>query len=208
VSGPEGCSVIFLAGGQSRRMGQPKAWLEFGGRPLLTILVERMLAVFPEALVVSAPGQELPETPARVVYDESPGEGPVAGLVVGLREVTRPLAFVSSCDTPFLSAELAQHLVSRAGGFDVVVPEWEGRLHPLHAVYRATVQPLLADQLSQGRRRPVDLFERVRRLVVPEPELREVDPDGRSFLNMNTPEDYAAARELWEREGPGTEVPG
>src|SRR5947209_13666879 len=97
------CSVIFVAGGQSSRMGTSKAWLEFAGRPLLEHLVERMLAVFPEAVVVTAPGQDVPRTAARVVYDERPGEGPVAGIVVGLREVTRPLAFVSSCDVPFLN---------------------------------------------------------------------------------------------------------
>ena len=90
--------VIFVAGGQSSRMGTSKAWLEFAGRPLLEHLVERMLAVFPEAVVVTAPGQDVPRTAARVVYDERPGEGPVAGIVVGLREAPHPLAFGSSCD--------------------------------------------------------------------------------------------------------------
>lgn len=198
------CAVIFLAGGQSRRMGRPKAWLEFGGRPLLSLLVTRMGAAFPEVVVVSAPGQELPETPAPVVFDEAPGEGPVAGMVVGLRAVTRPLAFVSSCDTPFLSPRLAGHLAELAEGYDVVVPEWEGRLHPLHAVYRTSVQPLLAAQLAEGRRRPLDLYDRVRTRVVTEPELREVDPEGRSFLNMNTPEEFERAVALWaEAESAG-----
>ncbi|HTE19166.1 MAG TPA: molybdenum cofactor guanylyltransferase, partial [Armatimonadota bacterium] len=104
------CAAVFLAGGKSSRMGAPKAWLLFEGRPLLAHLVERMLAVCPEVVVVAAPGQELPETAARVVRDESPGEGPVAGLVVGLREVTRPLAFVTSCDVPFLDPALAAYL--------------------------------------------------------------------------------------------------
>jgi molybdenum cofactor guanylyltransferase len=196
---PDDCSVIFLAGGKSSRMGTPKAWLEFDGRPLLAHLVERMLAVFPEAVIVSAPGQSLPETPAKVVHDENPGEGPVAGLVVGLREVTRPFAFVTSCDVPFLAPELARFLLVCAADVDVAVPEWEGRLQPLQAVYRASVQPLLAQQLAEGRRRPVDLFDRVRTRVVREEELRAVDPEGLSFLNMNTPEDYERAKERWER---------
>jgi molybdopterin-guanine dinucleotide biosynthesis protein A len=183
-------------------MGTPKSWLGFGGRPLLAVLVERMLAHFPEAVVVSAPGQDLPPTPARVVHDENPGEGPVAGLVVGLREVTRPLAFVTSCDVPFLDPALVGHLLEQSAGFDVVVPEWEGRLHPLLALYRTTVQPLLARQLAEGRRRPVDLFDRVPTRIVPEAELRALDPEGRSFLNMNTPEDYARALHLWDRLKP------
>jgi molybdopterin-guanine dinucleotide biosynthesis protein A len=191
------CSVIFLAGGQSSRMGTPKAWLEFAGRPLLVHLVERMLGVFPEVLVVVAPGQSLPETPARVVHDESPGEGPLAGLEVGLREISQPLAFVASCDAPFLDPRIALALVERCDGFDVVVPEWEGRLHPLHAVYRASVQPLVVQQLAEGQRRMMRFLDCVRTRVVTEAELREVEPEGYSFHNMNTPEEYQRALELW-----------
>src|SRR5688572_13602020 len=105
------CSAILLAGGKSSRMGTPKPWLEFAGRPLLQLLVERLSELTPEVIVVAGPGQELPPTSARVLYDESPGEGPVAGLVVGLREIARPLAFVASCDVPFLLPELARFLV-------------------------------------------------------------------------------------------------
>jgi molybdopterin-guanine dinucleotide biosynthesis protein A len=198
IRNPQSTAVVFLAGGKSSRMGTPKAWLEFDGRPLLRHLVERMLRHFPEAVVVAAPGQELPETPARVVYDESPGEGPVAGLVVGLREVTRPFAFVAACDVPFLNPEVALHLARAAEDADAAVPEWEGRLNPLQAVYRTSVQPLLARNLAEGRRRPADLFPLVRTVVVPEAELRAIDPEGLTFLNMNAPEDYARARELWE----------
>lgn len=191
------CAVVFLAGGKSSRMGTPKAWLEFDGRPLLAHLVERMLAVFPEAVIVSAPGQDLPPTPASVVHDERPGEGPVAGLAVGLRAVTRPWAFAASCDVPFLNPALASYLLSLSAEYDVVVPEWKGRLNPLQAVYRTSVQPLLEQQLTEGRRRPVDLYERVRTRVVGEAELQRVDPRGLSFLNMNTPEDYSHALQQW-----------
>lgn len=193
----EECSIVFLAGGRSSRMGTPKAWLEFDGRPLLVHLVERMQRLFPEAIVVTAPDQEMPPTGARIVHDEQPGEGPVAGMVVGLREVSRPLAFVTSCDVPFLLPEMVLHLAALAGEHDVVVPEWHGRLHPLLAVYRASVQPLLAQQLAEGQRRLMDLFDRVRTRVVRDEELREIDPEGRTFLNMNTPEDYEHARQLW-----------
>jgi molybdopterin-guanine dinucleotide biosynthesis protein A len=191
------CSVVFLSGGKSSRMGRPKAWLEFDGRPLLAHLVERMLRVFPEAVVVAAPGQELPETAARVVFDESPGEGPVAGMVVGLKAVMQPFAFVTSCDVPFLDPNVARYLLGIARAGDVAVPEWEGRLNPLQAVYRTSVQPLLAAQLAEGRRRPVDLYDRVRTTIAREAELRALDPEGRTFLNMNTPEEYERAKALW-----------
>jgi len=190
-------TAILLAGGRSRRMGHAKAWLEFGGRPLLTLLAERLAAEFAEVLIVAAPGQELPPAPARVLADEAPGEGPVAGLAVGLREAARPLVFAASCDLPFLDLRLAAHLLGVLGEYDVAVPEWEGRLHPLQAVYRASLHPLLAAQLAAGRRRMVELFARVPTLTVTEDALRRIVPDGLTFLNMNTPDDYDRAQRLW-----------
>src|SRR5438105_9533019 len=97
------CSVIILAGGRSSRMGEPKAWLDFGGEPLLARVVGRLREAFPEFVVVAAPGQELPEVGAARVEDEHPGEGPLGGMIAGLRAVTRPLALVLSCDVPFVS---------------------------------------------------------------------------------------------------------
>src|SRR5437588_3240086 len=108
------CAVVILAGGKSSRMGQPKAWLEFGGEPLLARIVRRLRPGFEEFVVVSAPGQEVPAVGATVVHDEQPGEGPVGGLVVGLRAVTRPLALALSCDVPFVSAAVAERLVDIA----------------------------------------------------------------------------------------------
>lgn len=195
-------SVVLLAGGASRRMGSPKAWLEFERRPLLSLLAERMAARFPEVLVVAAPGQPLPPVSARVLHDEEPGMGPVAGMLVGLREASQPLVFVSSCDAPFLDPALPEFLAQELGDADVAVPEWEGRLHPLQAVYRRTVSPVLAELFAGGQRRPTALYERVPTRVVPEAALRRVDPAGLSFLNMNTPDDYARALELWRRRGP------
>ncbi|MGV3720005.1 MAG: molybdenum cofactor guanylyltransferase [Actinomycetota bacterium] len=191
------CSVIFLAGGGSSRMGSPKAWLEFDGRPLLNHLVERMLEVFPEVVVVAAPEQELPPVPVRIVADKRPGEGPLAGLEVGLREVTRPLAFVSSCDAPFLSPAAALQLAQLCEGYDAVVPRWQGRLQPLHAVYRASLRPLVSRQLTEARRRMTDFIDQIAARIVDEDTLQEADPSGRTFLNMNSPEDYRHAQRLW-----------
>jgi len=185
--------VVILAGGRSSRMGRPKAWLDFGGVPLLQRIVQRLEGSFPEVVVVAAPGQELPPVAATVVRDEQPGEGPVGGLVVGLRELGCEVALVLTCDVPFVSAVVAKYLEAAIEGFDVAVPEWEGRLNPLQAAYRTTCQPVLAELFAAGRRRPVDLFDRVPTRIVREEEIRSLDPEGRTFLNMNSPEDYEAA---------------
>src|SRR5437660_877900 len=206
----ETCALITLAGGKSSRMGRPKAWLPFHGQPMLARVLDRLAPLFEERVVVRAPAQELPDVEARFVEDEDPGLGPVAGLMVGLAAVTRPLAFVISCDAPFVGPSVVAHLVACCQPpYAAVVPLWEGRLQPLHAVYRADNAPILRRLLAAGRRRPVDLFAEVPTLEVPEAEVRALDPDGLTFMNTNTPEEWERALALAiEREAPTTPATG
>src|SRR5437899_163676 len=197
------CALVVLAGGRSSRMGRPKAWLPFHGQPMLARVLDRLSPLFEERVVVRAPEQDLPDVEARLVEDEEPGMGPVAGLAVGLGAVARPLAFVVSCDAPFVDPKVVAHLVDRCRPpFAVVVPLWEGRPQPLHAIYRADNAPILRRLLAAGRRRPVDLFVEVPALEVTEAEIRALDPDGLTFMNTNTPEEYERALGV-EVEGAG-----
>lgn len=188
-------------------MGRPKSMLPFGGEPLIVQVIRRLAPLFPDMVVVAAPDQELPELQATLVRDEVAYQGPVGGICYGLGACNSAAAFVTSCDVPFLSLPLVSCLTSRLPGHDVVVPYWEGRLQPLHAVYRRSVLPLLAQQLERGELRPVFLYDKVRTLKVEEEEIRAVDADGSSFFNMNTPEDYAAALARWQ-DGPMDTAPG
>ena len=190
-------SAVVLAGGRSSRMGQSKAMLPFGGQPLIVQVIQRLTSVFSDIVVVAAPGQELPELPVTLVRDDVAYQGPVGGICYGLRACDSVAGFVTSCDVPFLSLPLVSNLTSRLPGYDVVVPEWDGRLQPLHAVYRRSVLPLLEEQLQRGELRPVFLYDKVRTLRVAEDEIRFLDPEGASFFNMNTPEDYTDALARW-----------
>jgi len=188
-------------------MGQPKALLPFAGTPLIVHIVQAMQRLFDQVIVVAAPGQPLPELPVKLVHDDEPYQGPVGGICYGLRAADAEVAFVTSCDSAFLNRDLITHLISQIPDYDVVVPRWQGRLQPLHAVYRRSVLPLLEGQLARGELRPVLLFDRVRTRTIEEEEIRRLDPDGGSFFNMNTPEDYAAALERWPGPfGPGKPI--
>jgi molybdenum cofactor guanylyltransferase len=188
----ESCSAIILAGGQSRRMGQPKAWLDFHGRPLLVHMVDLLSTRFDEIVVVAAPAQELPETSARVVRDEVPWQGPVAGLASGLRETAAAEVFVTAVDGPLLRLEVIDLLRQRVGVEDGAVPLWDGRLQPLCAVYRtAVLRANLESQLLNHELRLMEVFKRMRIVEVPEEVLRSVDPEGVSFLAANTKQEYA-----------------
>jgi molybdopterin-guanine dinucleotide biosynthesis protein A len=189
--------AVILAGGKSSRMGRPKALLPFDGEPLIAHLVRKLESIFPEIVVVAAPEQELPTLPVKIARDDVAYQGPVSGIYHGLQTSTKENCFVTSCDAPFLNLTFVSHLLAQICDVDVVVPFWEERFQPLHAVYRTQVAPLLKDQLERGELRPIFLFDKVRTRKVEEDEIRRFDPEGMSMLNMNSPEEYEAALRLW-----------
>jgi molybdopterin-guanine dinucleotide biosynthesis protein A/molybdopterin converting factor small subunit len=178
-------------------MGTSKALLLFDDEPLIVHVVATLQRLFADVVVVTAPGQELPSMPVNLVCDEVAYQGPVGGIYYGLTAARSDAAFVTSCDSVFLNVDLISHLRSQLPEHDVVVPHWQGRYQPLHAVYRRSVLPLLAAQLARGELRPVHLFDKVRLRRIDEDEIRRVDPEGSSFFNMNMPEDYAEALKRW-----------
>ncbi len=191
-------TAVVLAGGKSSRMGRPKSLLLFDGEPLIVHIVRALKQMFAETIVVAAPEQELPDLPAILVRDEVAYQGPVGGIYYGLKAASGNFCFVTSCDVPFLNLALISHLTSQMSTHDVAVPYWENRFQPLHAAYRTSVRPLLKEQLDRGELRPVYLFDKVRTRKIGEDEIRRFDPEGLSFFNMNTPDDYERALQRWE----------
>ena len=191
-------SAIILAGGKSSRMGSPKALLEFDGEPLIVHLVRRLAPMFGEVIVVAGPDQVLPDLPVTLVRDEVAYQGPVGGLLYGLRAATGEFAFVTSCDSAFLCDAVISSLLSVTDGVDAVVPRWDGRVQPLLAVYRRSILPQIEAQIASGEFRASALLDKVRTRLVNEEALSALDPEGLSFFNMNTPRDYHDALSRWE----------
>jgi molybdopterin-guanine dinucleotide biosynthesis protein A/molybdopterin converting factor small subunit len=180
-------------------MGSPKALLLFDGEPLVVHVARALNRLFPEVVVVAAPGQELPPLNATLARDEVAYQGPVGGIYYGLCAARGEFCFVTSCDVPFLNTSLISHLVSQISDCDVVVPYWQERFQPLCAVYRQSVVPLLKEQLERGELRPIFLYDKVRTRKIEEEEIRRFDPEGLSFFNMNSPEEYRTAVKIWEK---------
>lgn len=191
-------SAVVLAGGASTRMGRDKASLRLGTRTLLGTVLERLAPFAAERIVVARPGQALPPLPdgVRTVHDRAPGEGPLAGLVEGLRGARHDVVLVSACDTPLLVAAVLELLLARLGPAPAAALEAGGVLQPLACVLRRALLPTAEHLLAQGRRRPLDLLLEVQAVQVPEADLRAHDPLLRHLANINTPQDLAAA-EAW-----------
>ena len=199
-----GLGAIVLCGGQSSRMGSPKAWLDFEGEPLLARVVRRIAEAADPIVVVAAPGQVIPSLPEEilVVRDAVSGRGPLQGIAAGFDALGGRVAaaFVSSTDVPFIHSALVRRLHAlRGDSFDIAVPRAKDHYHPLSAIYGVEARPEIEALLAASRLRPFYLFERMRTIFADEAlllegdDLRAADPELLSLENVNTPEEYAAA---------------
>lgn len=204
-------AVIVLVGGRSSRMGRPKPWLDLGGRPLLARVVAGARAWTREIVLVAAPDQELPALdatdapPPKVVHDDLPGAGPLPALARGLASIAAPWALALGCDAPLVRASVVARLAAERGNdVNVVVPTWDGRPQPLVALYRRVLAAPLTALVAAGERRLHVVAEGPRVRRVPPEALAALDPEGESFLGVNTPAEFAHAAALWAARRPAS----
>lgn len=191
---------IILCGGRSDRMGLPKATLPFGPESMLQRVVRLLSEVIEPIVVVAAAGQQLPNLPAEIVvkHDQRAGCGPLEGLRVGLTALAShaDAAYATSCDVPLLSLAVVRRMIAAIGEHDAAVPVDGEFYHPLAACYRTHAAATMELLLDRGELRTSGLFQMLDTSRVPIEELRSIDPELLTLMNVNTPSDYAKALEL------------
>ena len=138
------------------------------------------------------------------MFDPEPHAGVLPALAAGLTAASGEVCLAVACDMPFVSRALFQALLDRlqTADADVVIPRTEDYLEPMHAVYRrGPVLAAIQAALARGERRMISYFTDVRVREVSHDEWRPLDPAGRAFFNVNTPEDLAEAQRLVAASG-------
>lgn len=189
-------SAVVLGGGASRRFGADKTRAELDGREVLARVVDAASALTRDVVVVGpwAPDGRSPQP------EPEPGLGPLAALAHGLSAVHGTWVLVLGGDHPLLVPALLELLAQRAehGSADVVLPEHDGRDQPLVACYRRSIVPVAERVLASGARSLRSLLDEVSVERVGPDRWRTVDPHGRSFLDVDTVEEFERARQLLE----------
>jgi molybdopterin-guanine dinucleotide biosynthesis protein A len=178
-------------------MGQNKAFLELGGRPLIEIVIERMGQVCDEVLVVAADARPFSHLEVPVVEDIFAGTGVLGGLHAGLSSATHDVALAVGCDMPFLSPALLRALWAWVTGVDVVVLRQGEHVEPLHGAYRRACIGAIEHSIRSGERRIVSFFPRVKVRYVDAVDAMVYDEGLRSIRNVNTPDDWLAVQAEW-----------
>jgi molybdopterin-guanine dinucleotide biosynthesis protein A len=104
-------SAVILAGGESRRMGRDKAWIESDGQPLIALALDkiRQLGVA-EVFISGRADVDYSALKIPVLFDAKPGCGPLGGIEQALQVCATPLLLVLAVDMPHMTVSCLQTL--------------------------------------------------------------------------------------------------
>ena len=186
--------AALLVGGASRRMGRPKAELPWRGTTLAQWQGSRLSRMFREVWVVAKAGQEIPETPARRLDERADPPAAIHGVMRALEEASGRV-FVLAVDLPYLPDSLIDRIARQGAATPApaLLPEAEGRLQPLAAVWDVAVLPAARRRVEAGDLSLTDLARAVGAEILVAEAWTGLDPDGMAFRNLNSPADLPAA---------------
>jgi molybdopterin-guanine dinucleotide biosynthesis protein A len=187
--------ALILAGGENKRLPVMKGFLKIKGRRIIESNVELLKEIF-DCVIISTNNPEcyfylgVPMVGDIVKY-----RGPMTGLLSALITLEAPEIFVTACDMPFIKPELIRYIVDRwEKRWDAVIPIFDSKSQPLLAIYSKKVVPKMEDSIRKGMRGLREFLKKIEVLYISEDEVRAIDPEGRSFVNINTVEDYERER--------------
>lgn len=189
-------NAIILSGGKATRMGGiDKAFLTLEGKTLIERKLELLTSAgFSRIYIVTNKPEQYEQFSVTLVKDREQGFGPLMGLYSGLKASTAESNLVTTVDTPFLGPALLEELTVPLPDVDARVAVWRGMTEPLLAVYKQSCVPAI--EASFPRRRIISFYDKVTVRYFPEARIREIDPEGLSFFNINSWEEYEAAKEM------------
>ena len=190
---------VILAGGKSSRMGRNKAFAVIDGRPLLSLVAEKLKSWFGAPPLLVTNDQDLYACfNLPMTGDIFRGFGPLGGIHAALCASDKPHIFVAACDMPFLNKDLLCYMAMEKGNYDLVVPCGDGRPEPLYAIYSTACRKVIEDCLKRGEKKIIVFFPKVKARYLTKAEIEQFSPDGRVFMNINTPEDLSLAESIWK----------
>jgi len=188
---------VILAGGKSTRFGRNKAFETIGGSSLIARVVETMTSLFSETIIITNSPSQYRHLGLTMYQDLIKGLGPIGGIYTALKLINKDAAFFVACDMPFLNKSLISHMVEIRESYDVIVPRMGWKIEALHALYTKRCIGQIEKNIRQGIYQVMKVFEHLRVRYVDEKEIRRFDPDLRSFLNINRPQDLRRLEKIW-----------
>jgi len=185
---------IVLAGGKSKRMGREKGRVLLNGKELIQYSIDAIKPLC-SYILISSGLTSFNDLGYEVVPDIYPGKGPMGGIYSALKRSKTNLNLVLSCDIPFVSTQLLQHLLEMPKKYSVCIPEYKNLPEPLSGRYNLSVLPQMKACLLKNQLKLVDFLSKEKVRWVPVgPDLPFYNPN--LFMNINRPRDLEKAEHL------------
>jgi molybdopterin-guanine dinucleotide biosynthesis protein A len=191
---------VILAGGQSRRMGQDKAFLPFGKGLLIERVIEVVQQVTADVILITNTPERYRRFGLPMFSDVIAEAGSLGGIYTGLVSAKTPYSLCLACDMPFVKPTFLRFLCRTAAEADVVIPRNAEDFQPLCAVYSQVCRDPIRHKIEVGQLKITGFFDQVRVRVIDGDLLTRYDPPDVMFFNANTPEEYAKAQHMFEEQ--------
>ncbi|NWG11137.1 molybdenum cofactor guanylyltransferase [Candidatus Bathyarchaeota archaeon] len=199
-------TAIILAGGFSSRLGQDKGLLQLAHKPLVRHVLDAVSALVDEKMViVSSPTQAEnykkalgPKVAVRIDVEDK--RTPLVGALTGFKGACGKYTLLLSCDVPFVSRDVVSLLFELCINRNAVIPRWPNcYIEPLHAVYcTKPAYEAARNALGEGKLNMQAMVDRLRYVrYVSTLVLQQLDPELRTFFNVNMPLDLKKAERLF-----------
>ncbi len=202
-------SAIILAGGASSRLGQDKGLLTLAGKPLIRHVLDAVANLVDERLVVVSSKTQAEGyskslgSKARIIVDKGKGQTPLLGAEAGFEAAKGEYSILLPCDTPFVSREILSLLFDLCKNRTATIPRWPNcYIEPLQAVYLTSPsQEAARASLNEGESNMQSMVDRLHGIrYVSTLVLQELDPELRTFFNVNTQLDLKKAEAILRRQ--------
>lgn len=182
-------TAVILAGGDSRRMGQPKEGVRLpDGRTMIETVIESLESVASRIVVVGkcAGFEHLGEHGIQRIDDNAPGRGPLGGIEAVLASGLDDRYLFAACDQPLLTPYLLRFLCRDNFESAFLRTEMGEKLDPFPGIVPATWHAPIREALTAGNLRVREV-------------LRELEPNWVTISSklkpltkgFNTPEELA-----------------
>jgi molybdenum cofactor guanylyltransferase len=183
--------ALILAGGENKRIPVTKGFLKLNGRTIIESNIELLKGIFDRVIVSTNVPELYFSLGVSLVGDVSDARGPMTGIFSALigQEVSE--VFVTACDMPFINGILIKYMIDRwNSNWDAMVPIFESKPQPLHGIYAKKLVDKMEDSIASGNRSLREFLKKANVLYIGEEEVGSIDKEGRSFVNINTLEDF------------------
>jgi len=184
--------ALVLAGGDNTRYPTPKGLIAIGGRSIIQRQIDMLNTLGLTPHVSTNTPDLYAGLGVPLIGDSVRRAGPVSGIISAFDATGTPEMLVMACDMPFIKPEMIQYIIEHRGG-EATVPAPGGRPEPLLAVYTDKAAGKMRRAMEKGNSSMRGLLGLLEARLIHQDEICVIDPEGVSFVNINTPEDYRAA---------------